>query len=326
MISKEFDLIIIGGGISGVYLLYNLSKSQPNLRILLLEKYNSFGGRVSTFHENNKVYYEEGAGRFSNKHKLLMKLIKDLGLKENIIHIDKKLKYIEEYNKFQDHPPYQDLFKILKERSKKIDKSILQNETFEKFAINEIGKEKMKIIKDSFGYLTELIIMNAYDALNLFEELNVSNFYVLGGGLSLLIEKMILEIDKNKNILMSNNNEIKDISILKDNSFQVKNTLGKIYSANKVVCALPKTILEKLKIFNPIKSTLLNKVYCGSLCRIYWYYENENDNIFKDSTKFYTKNKIRIVIPISNNSIMISYTDNKYAKGVISSSRSRSKT
>ena len=35
---KKYDVVIIGGGIAGVYTMYNLKKKYPNLKVLLLEK------------------------------------------------------------------------------------------------------------------------------------------------------------------------------------------------------------------------------------------------------------------------------------------------
>ena len=41
--NKKFDLIIVGGGISGTAMLYTLSKYTDLKRVCLLEKYNDFG-------------------------------------------------------------------------------------------------------------------------------------------------------------------------------------------------------------------------------------------------------------------------------------------
>ena len=42
------DIIIIGGGISGLYCFYELEKKYKNLKISLFEKNNYFGGRFLT--------------------------------------------------------------------------------------------------------------------------------------------------------------------------------------------------------------------------------------------------------------------------------------
>ena len=55
----EYDIIIIGGGISGLNILYQLDKLKYNKKILLLEKNNYFGGRMKTFRKtiNNTKYH-----------------------------------------------------------------------------------------------------------------------------------------------------------------------------------------------------------------------------------------------------------------------------
>ena len=73
-----YDYIIIGGGISGLYLFYKLKKKNKNLNILLFEKNDYLGGRIKTKYlklGNENYIFEEGAGRLNNYHKVFMKLI-----------------------------------------------------------------------------------------------------------------------------------------------------------------------------------------------------------------------------------------------------------
>jgi len=74
-----YDIIIVGGGIAGLYTMYQLSKKYPDKKVLLLEKGSYLGGRVRTF-KNKWMDVEEGAGRFSNSHVLFIELIQELGL------------------------------------------------------------------------------------------------------------------------------------------------------------------------------------------------------------------------------------------------------
>ena len=72
---KKYDIIIVGGGISGIYTMYNLKKNYPNLKVLLLEKNERFGGRVYTHHEkvdNMDYTMDLGAGRVGYHHKLMV--------------------------------------------------------------------------------------------------------------------------------------------------------------------------------------------------------------------------------------------------------------
>ena len=61
--SKEvYDVIIIGGGISGLYTAWRLANS-TDLRILVLEATNRFGGRFMTCHLPGGFSAELGAMR-----------------------------------------------------------------------------------------------------------------------------------------------------------------------------------------------------------------------------------------------------------------------
>jgi protoporphyrinogen oxidase len=62
--SNIYDIIILGGGIAGIYTTYKLLQKDPNLSIIVLEATNRFGGRVYTA----KYGLEAGAGRFSRCH------------------------------------------------------------------------------------------------------------------------------------------------------------------------------------------------------------------------------------------------------------------
>ena len=85
-----YDYIIIGGGISGLYLFYKLKKTNKDLKILLFEKNNYLGGRIKTnylkFKSKNYIF-EEGAGRLNNYHKKFLRLIKELNLEDQLIKI-----------------------------------------------------------------------------------------------------------------------------------------------------------------------------------------------------------------------------------------------
>ena len=77
--------------------------------------------------------------------------------------------------------------------------------------------------------------------------------------------------------------------------------------------AIPKQNLLELKYLNSIKS-LLNSIYTKSLCRIYAVF-NKHDIWFKDIPKTTINNNSRYIIPLDkeNGSIMISYSDSKFA-------------
>ena len=73
-------IIIIGGGISSLYLTYLLLKTKK-WKIFLFEEHNSFGGRIKTEYDHDgSVLYETGPWRFHSSHILLKKLLDEFHL------------------------------------------------------------------------------------------------------------------------------------------------------------------------------------------------------------------------------------------------------
>ena len=52
----EYDIIIIGGGIAGLFTAYKLRDT--GLRIILLESSNRLGGRIHTVTKNNISFHD----------------------------------------------------------------------------------------------------------------------------------------------------------------------------------------------------------------------------------------------------------------------------
>lgn len=86
--------VIIGAGITGLYLAYKLItiKNVNPEDIVIYEKNNRIGGRVYTY-SNKGFNYSVGAGRLGKNHKYVMKLIKDFKLEDQIIDINKDKRY-----------------------------------------------------------------------------------------------------------------------------------------------------------------------------------------------------------------------------------------
>jgi protoporphyrinogen oxidase len=108
----DYDIIIVGGGISGLFTAYKLSKT--NLKILLIESQEELGGRVHTIYKTD-YYYECGAARFHKKHSKLLALINELGLKEKIEPLPNKVNYYLRNNGNYNSDENLDLKELLKE-------------------------------------------------------------------------------------------------------------------------------------------------------------------------------------------------------------------
>jgi len=356
----KYEYIILGGGVAGLYTAYHILQKSPNSSILILEKENHLGGRIHTF-SDKYMTVEAGAGRFHEKNILLFELLRELGLASKVNKISSSASFapienpgafmnsildadgwgsqslwgfstsidflIPIYKLFfdmalgtQNIPNAELIFRVIL-ASKGEPLSKLQNISFLHFAKEVLTQEEIDFITGSFGYYSELVIMNAHDAIYLMEQhlTPMNQFYVLNGGLSQIIENLENRLLKQKHIKILTNRVVKNIHFSK-NEFTIHcENLDTIYRGETCICAVPNGVLQKFSIFHPVKD-LLNKIDCQPLCRIYSKFSKGNDGKgevwFKGLPKLTTNNDLRMIIPIDEKDgiIMSSYTDNKFAR------------
>ena len=315
---KDYSIIIVGGGIAG---LYTACKLQDNgiTDILIIEKSDKLGGRIQTI-KYKKTIYEAGAARFSKYHIELIKLLKELNLYGKKNRLDNKFTYIDRHSNILPNKFLPILKNIIRD-SKKITKSELLSTTLEKICYKLYGDKTRKEFVNSYHYYSELFTLNSLEALQLLKTYSNEEelFYILNGGLSQIIDRLHKKFKSNGgNIIL--NTKLDTLEYV-DDLFMVsctKNDKIKIYESNNVILTIGKTELKKLTILKPI-SRYLNAVKEQSLLRIYAIYPKDtitNRVWFEDTGKVVTDLPIKFVIPIDYSSglIMISYTDGKYAE------------
>jgi len=330
------EMIIIGGGISGLYLLYKYISKFPNKKkdVCLFEKTNRFGGRIKTFHtqiQHMEYQMEEGAGRFNQNHTLLLQLLKELHLEKDIQKIGSQIDFEDEKNEFSSFKNPNDYIHKVIDYYHKHPHSSLQNQTFISYAkkYHILTPKEIYYLKSSYGYSSELNDTNAEYALKIFEKdfSSRNQFYGLKHGLESIPKTLVSVLKKKKCLLYKNANVLYQISYDKVNKtyslcvvFQKKNKkIKKYYECKTLIFALPKPVLAKFTILKPIHS-LLSKSNCVSLIRYYYIYpiQNHQPSWFHHIGKTTFHNKIRYMIPIDSSKgiIMISYTDGKHAKEI----------
>lgn len=312
------DVVIVGGGISGLYLYSNLIDKSSN--ILLLEQNNYYGGRIYQFNEkinNIDVSVPAGAARFNKNHTEVIKLLKkynlldfrkDKGFDSAIKFIDTKQQFSNEFN---DRNGFYYIDKVIKQ-SRKEKEDILRQESFRTYASKYLTKEELEFMLVASGYSGQLKYMNAYDACNLFSKGIRPDIKYYGGYYHTLIEELVKELKSKKGNLRLNSH-VNDFKYDKQNDIYVVKYNNKTIETKKLVLCIPQQALLNVPFLKTIHPLLKNSIKCKALCRVYALFKKE-DIWFQDVTKTVVNNPLRYVIPFdeSKGLIMISYTDDKY--------------
>lgn len=306
--------IIIGSGITGLYLAYKLitkNITSPH-NIIIIEKSKTYGGRIQTF-KYKGFSYDVGAGRLANKHKFVMQLIQELNLNDYIIPINPNKNYFingKLLNEQQLLKYYKSKFTSLKDLWQYAinykSTIILTNFNLHNYFSTFLSTNDIKILEISFGYITEMYKMNAYDAIKTLKndfDVQDNDFFILKGGLSNLTNKLYQFLILN-NVQFLFNTTLLNIT---QNTIQTtKDTL----QFHKLYITIPKNNYITIPYFQD-KLHLFDSVHTGKLLRIYAKFDTQHNTWIKNIRKTLTDNKLQFIIPISNKDglIQISYTD-----------------
>ncbi len=342
---KELSISIVGGGISGIYLLYQLVRKYENqeedisYKVNLFEKNHYFGGRIysfTTFLQNHLYRFEAGAGRFcKERHKRLYQLICDFGLTHHLVQGSANVQFIPSSSKYSTNPIYQKIAKkspyayinrVIR-KSRALTKSQKEKYSFmdmiRKYQL--LSKEEAQYLLDAFGYSGEIQSMNGANALHMFQyDLHQKyTYYSLSCGLSRVVDMMIKYIRDSplsSKITFHRDCEVKDVIYHRaEKKYELKYMDQKkkthaSMTSTYVVYAIQKSGLLQQRILRPFYP-LLRCVEAKPLCRIYMVFARKDAGWMSDLTKITTDNHNRYLIPldVKNGSVMISYTDDKYA-------------
>ena len=350
------NIVIVGGGISGLYCAYQLSKGGAG-SILVLEKSGDLGGRVYTYSDKHMIV-EAGAGRFHQEHRLLMEMIREFGLAGKMVPTAASAVFAPSdgtssiMNSLLDAPdtilsgfmgdvamaaldtwlgreniPSSGLIARVIVASKLKSVSYLRNISFLDFAKTVLNKREVQFVVDTFGYYSELVIMNAYDSIQLMGELGPGQqFYTLIGGLSQIIDGLRDRCLANGVRILRGKTVHRveyDVGIGGGGIFAVYCEENKRpYLCNRCICAVPKQVVAGISFVGLGArgwKKNLGDILCAPLCRIYAKYQVKGGGVgpwFRGFPKMTTNNPLRMIIPISekNGIIMISYSDNIFAK------------
>lgn len=338
----KYDIVIIGGGIGGLYCAYRLLKGGFAGSLVVLEKEKILGGRVHTY-TDKYMMVEAGAGRFHDGHVRVIELIRELGLGRAVVPIVSKAVFAPSdgrgvvMNSVLDAPgawpvldgvldvalgaqniPSSGLVSRVIVASQLRSADYLRSVSFVDYAKTVLTSEEVDFVLATFGYYSELVIMNAYDSIALMGELGPGNqFFGLRGGLSQIISELAGNIEKMGGVIRMGKSvecvEYVGGEFLIQCAGRKRAILGK-----QCICALPKQVMEKISFVGlgsrAWKARLRQELVCAPLCRIYAKFA-KGDVWFRGLPKMTTNNALRMIIPISEKDgvIMISYSDNVFA-------------
>jgi len=309
--NKQYDIIIVGAGLAGLYSAYKIKQISPKTNLLVLESNKNpyVGGRIG-----NDLFYGEnivvgaGVGR-QDTDKLLIKLLKELNIKYNpfivSMHYSKKIKNpinIREYlTKLRTiYNSYKNPLSI----------------TFKKFAIHHLGHEKYNDFVISSGY-SDYENEDVYEVLYHYQmEDNGPGWTALEIPWNTLVSTLCNKIGR-QNILSStkveNIHKTQETPCLFELTTTKQNT-HKTYFCNKVIVATRINTIQKL--FPKLK--IYKEIHGQPFLYIYAKFDTKSSEIMSQFITTYTivPGNLQKIIPFSKSVYMIAYADNKNAQSL----------
>ena len=307
-----YDFVIVGSGISGLNIAYQILKKNKNKKVLILEKEDKIGGRVQSVYLHNDMKYESGAVRFYPQHKNLLKLLSDFKYTKKdfiIIPNDFPRQYILT-NCNRKKESEQDLYKILLEHKKDFKKEYLLSITFESYCKKMKGSDKFKYLKVLNGF-PHIFNTSAEYGLQLIERdfVKVKEFYILKNSLTEFLYKIVDYIEE-RNALITLNEEVKNFG--ENGNLISVGTRKNIYLTKNLILAVP---INGLKKISPLKelNPYIDTVFQVPLNRIFAIYP-KNNYWYEKLPAVYTDTNIQRIYQTGSRLVQISYTSGKKAE------------
>lgn len=308
-----YDFIIVGAGISGLYLGNYLKENNKNF--LIIESKMRIGGRIKTVNYKD-ISYEAGAFRFTENDVKLIKLITKIGLKKYIkgnTEFQEKDKgfFLRGSNKQKLYNTKNNLqFKVIIEKISKLDNQELMSNNILTLIDKYYDNETKNFMKDYCGF-DNFIENSSGVRLKQYCQLLNLRFFYLTCGLSKITDKLFNNVNKNT-ILGS---KLLDINKKKNGFYQI--TTDKMnYICKNIILTIPKENLLKINFINSnIKH--LDSVSSSSYIKIFAVYPKNNGKVWFHNIGYtVTDTYLRKIIPenYEKGLIQICYNDNKNAE------------
>lgn len=250
------SIVIVGGGISSLYLSYLLLKTKK-YKIYLYEKNNSFGGRIKTeYNRDGNVLYETGPWRFHSSHISLIKLLDEFHLDYHPIKIPISYKGFKKNISYPDNYTIKPTTELTEYQYKSLEKDIMNTNLEE-------------IRTGYYDIFNRANTTNTYSIPNNDE----NHFFIVKEGFSKLVEILVEKLKEDKNCILSTNTMVTDIfkdninyKIIykeRENEKWVKKKRDKIHY---LILGIPPSNIKQLKTFRLTEN--ISMVKSLPLCHI----------------------------------------------------------
>jgi len=259
--NKE-EIIIIGGGISSLVFCYLLCQSRSRLKVTVLEKTSRVGGRILTLKKGGD-YIDAGALRFSRNHKLLFRLIKDLGLEDQIEPLPSRTRFFA-FDKYIE-PVAAKYDRVMREALAEPDES--RRFSLDQYVSRRLSTFEIYMWKVFFDYDEKFSQQNMYNFALSSVNYNATRYYHFKKGYETLVQALLDFISSYDNIQIHFEQKVKSVAE-KGNRFEVETYANKTYAADRLVFAIPKADLMTIQgltnmypLFQSVRPVSLNRVY-----------------------------------------------------------------
>jgi len=306
---QNYDIIIIGGGISGLYSAYKILKINPKTSILILEKFKKkwFGGRLGN-HMFGGVSVVTGAGiGRKGKDYLLINLLKELKIPFNEYEVE-HLYARTITNKCNVKNEIENLKREYKQRQS--DEHI----SFKDFALPIMGNNLYKKFVICSGY-TDYEKADAKDTLyNYGFDDNYTSYTGLHIPWKNLIDVISYKIGMDR---IKTSSKVISIEKNPSNRFLIHTENGITYSCDKVIVATTISSVLKLVPGAENKDSIYQQIHGQPFLRLYGKFSKASIPIMQRYAPHMTMvpSVLQKIIPIDADKgvYMIAYSDNANA-------------
>ena len=319
------DVLIVGGGMAGLYTAREILRRQPATQLLLIEKYPVLGGRVLSFRKqvgSQAVGWEAGAGRLHYSQKRVHALLKDYDM--TVVPLSGSVDFLSATSgpSRRQTDRFASLASAILPLLESLPAAELQMQTLADVCRRIMGNKGATEFLQQFPYHTEVHRLRADMALETFRSVmgHDDGFCTIRGGFAQLPMALAADVRRGGGTIWLGAALSRWSSA---DGLKATVSLGRADGTTRTVPIYPKRMIlalhaGALHAFPQTRSWApLKHLGVARLLRIYAVFPQQNlcDSTtgpwFAGMSKIVTPGPLRYIIPINEEAgtIMISYTD-----------------